>query len=1084
MPDAMERAVGVHREIVSEAVARGGGVELAAEGEGSGAAATFRSPAAALRAALDVQRAVRAREWPDGLAPRVRIALHAADLKHGLERNDAALALGRCSRLAAIACGGQTLVPRAIRELVVDRLPDGVELVDLGLHRLPDLGLPEHVYGVADGPQPEAPDALRSLDTLPNNLPYGLTSFVGRERELAEVAGVLGGARVLTLTGAGGCGKTRLALQVAADALDRFPDGVWRVELAPVSDTERVGQAVAEAVGVRPHRGQTALEAAAAHLKERRTLILLDNCEHVLEAAAEAAETLLRGCPGATVLATSRAPLDLSAETTWRVPSLSLPEDGSGESPHALAASDAVRLFIERATKVRPEFTEATAPVLAKICSELDGIPLAIELAAARVRLLSVEQIATGLSDRFRILTGGTRTALPRHRTLRASVDWSHALLSDEDRTLLRRLGVFVGGFTLEAAEQVCAVDERERCAIIDVLASLVDKSLVVVEERGRVARYRLLETVREYELELLREADELEAIRDRHCDFFLALAERVAPALLTSSAHQELDALDEDRANLDAALGWATETDGERALRLCAALIGGGLQRRRFTARDAACARALEKAGPEPTRLRAQVLSGRVLLLFYAGRHEEATAVAQEALEVAEEVGDPAEIGRALEALGKNAIATSDPAAVRPLLKRACALLRASGDDFSLVTTTQTMAWGHMYRGEYEEGEALLEEVFPIVERLGNPELLWWHWVGMALRHQHDGETERYFEFCERGLEAAREIGGPGESFIHSQIAIVELAQGRTAQALARLEASRERAVAAGAGLAFLSTELLLASAEAVLGDLDGARARLEALAASTADGIQLGWMAAQLADFLRVGGDAAGAEDWARKGLQVNERVAFPHCLSWCKEVLGRLAADRGDWSEAEAFFHEALALRAEKQQRLWLAQGLDGLAVVAAGLEAHGEATRLLGASARARSDLGTVRWALDQPHFEALERDLRVELGDEAFGAAWAEGSRLTIEEAVAWIRRARGSRKRPAAGWESLTPTELEVTRHAAEGLTNAEIGKAMFVTGGTVKTHLSHIYAKLGLRNRAELTAEATRRRSGNSAEV
>jgi predicted ATPase/DNA-binding CsgD family transcriptional regulator len=847
-----------------------------------------------------------------------------------------------------------------------------------------------------------------------------------------------------------------------------------------------VGQALADALGVRPQPEHSALETVVAHLSARRALVLLDNCEHLLEGVAETAQALLMGCPGATILATSRAPLELPTETTWYVPSLSLPEDDADDPLQALAGSDAARLFVERAANVRPDFTvtETTAPALAEVCSELDGIPLAIELAAARVPLLSVEQIAAGLSDRFRLLTRGAPTGLPRHRTLRASVDWSHELLSDAERALLRRLGVFVGGFTLEAAEQVCALDDSERAAIIDALASLVDKSLVAVEERGQAVRYRLLETVREYECELLREAEELDSTRDRHRDFFVALAECVAPALLGAGAQEGLDALDQDGANLDAALRWATDTDGECALRLCAALIWWWMRRGLFDVRDACCARALEVAGREPTPLHAQVLTGRAQLLTHAGRYEAATAVAREALEVAEEVGDPAEIGRALEAFGKVATMSSD-AAVRPLLKRARELLRASGEDLLLVTTTQTMAFGHLRRAEYDEGEALLEEVFPIVERMGNPDHLRWHWMGMALRHESGGDSERFFELAGRAIEVAPEIGDPRiESFTHAHIARMELAQGRTAEARARLEASREQAIAAGAGLALARTEFMLAGAEATLGDLDGARARLEAVAATITDGgIQLGSIEAQLADVLRVGGDAAGAEDWARKGLEVSERIHDPRDISWCKEILGRLAAERDDWTHAEALVHEALALRAEKQLWLWVPQTLDALAVVAAGLVAHEKAARLLGAAERARSDLGFVRWAPDEPRFEALERDLREEMGDEAFGAAWTEGSRLPMEEAVSWIRRARGSRKRPPSGWESLTPTQLEVAGHAATGLTNAEIGRAMFISPGTVKTHLSHIYAKLGLRNRAQLTAEASARRSANFAE-
>ena len=1083
-PDAMAQAVDAHREIVSEAAARGGGVELAAEGAGS-AAVAFRSPADALRAALDVQRAVHAREWPDKLAPGVRIALHTADLKPGLERNHGALALGRCSRLAAIARGGQTLMSRATRELVVAQLPDGVELVDLGFHGLPDLGRPEHVYGLADGDEPGERDALRSLDTVPNNLPRELTSFVGRERELAEIWGVLRNARLLTLTGAGGCGKTRLALQAAADALDRWPEGVWWVDLAPVTDQVTLGQALAEALGVRQVSGHSALKAAVAHLSTRRALVLLDNCEHVLDDAAEAVQALLKGCPEATILVTSRAPLDLPAETTWRVPSLSLPDPEASEPLRAVAESDAARLFIERATKVRPDFTvtDATAPALAEICSKLDGIPLAIELAAARVRLLSVEQLADGLSDRFRLLTGGDRTALPRHRTLRASVEWSHDLLSDDERMLLRRLAVFAGGFTLEAAEQVCALDDAAPTGILDVLASLVARSLVIGEERGPAMRYRMLQTVREYALERLREADEVATIRDRHRDFFLALAERTAPGLLTRDAQSRLDALDTERPNLNLALEWAIETDGERALRLCVALSFWWRMRGVYAAADATVCRALYAAERNPSSLRARGLWTLASLRTRGGRYREALDAAQVALAVAEEVDDAPAMAWAIDVIGRIRFG-SDPVGFRPLQERGLELARASGEELCRLSITQNIAIGHAVCGEYDVAERMFDEVRPTIEQRGYAEILATNWLWKANGYEAMGDAERFFECAERALEAAREIGdSPAEGTVHAHMAMFELAQGRVDEAAERLEASRERVLASGAGLALVSTEYMLAAVQATRGDLDGARSLLEAsLARDIGHGVHFAWTAAQLADVLRVAGDRDGAEVWARKALEVTERIQSPH-TSWCLEILGRLAVARASWSEAERLLHESLAKRSRLKLRRWLPQTLDALAEVAAGLSSYGEAARLLGAAERGRSDLGLVRWAPDVPRFEALARDLRMEMGDEAFCAAWSEGTRLDLEGAVGWISRGRGPRKRPPAGWESLTPTELEVARHVAAGLTNIEIGEAMFVSRGTVKTHLSHIYGKLGLRNRAELTAEATRRLQADSPE-
>jgi predicted ATPase/DNA-binding CsgD family transcriptional regulator len=1090
IPEAMAQAAGIQREIVSRAAARSGGEVLHRYVAGSAAAgpaavAVFRRAPDALTCALEVQRAAPAQEWPSSLELSVRVALHSAEIGVGLERNHAGVALRRCSHLCAIARGGQILLCRATRELVVSRLPGGVELVDLGVHRLSDLGRAERVYALLEGEPSGAVGGLRSLDTLPNNLPGELTTFVGRERELAELWGVLRNARLLTLTGAGGCGKTRLALQAAANALDRWPGGVWWVDLAPVTDQVTLGQALTEALGVRPVPGHSALKAAVAHLSTRRALVLLDNCEHVLDDAAEAVQALLKGCPEATILVTSRAPLDLPAETTWRVPSLSLPDPEASESLRAVAESDAARLFIERATKVRPDFTvtDATAPALAEICSKLDGIPLAIELAAARVRLMSVEQLAQGLSDRFRLLTGGDRTALPRHRTLRASMEWSHDLLSDDERTLLRRLGVFVGGFTLEAAEQVCALDDAAPTGIIDVLASLVAKSLVIGEERGPAMRYRMLQTVREYALERLREADEVATIRDRHRDFFLALAERTAPELLTRDVQSRLDVLDTELPNLNLALGWAIETDGERALRLCVALSFWWRMHGVYAAADATVCRALDAAERTPSSLRARGLWTLASLRTRGGRYREALDAARDALAVAEEVDDASAMAWAIDAIGRIRFG-SDPIGFRPLQERGLELARASGEEFCRLSIAQNIALGHAVCGEYDVAERMFDAIRPTIEQRGYPEVVASNWLGMAHGPEAMGDAERFFERTERAIEAAREVrDSAAEGTTHAHMAMFELAQGRVDEAAERLEASRERVLARGAGVALVSTEYMLAAVQATRGDLDGARSRLEALLArDIGRGVHFAWTAAQLADVLRVAGDRDGSEEWARRALEVAERIQSPHA-SWCMEILGRLAAARASWSEAERLLHDSLAKRSRLKLRRWLPQTLDALAEVAAGLSNYGKAARLLGAAERGRSDLGLVRWAPDEPRFEALARDLRMEMGDEAFRAAWSEGTRLGLEGAVGWISRARGPRKRPPAGWESLTPTELEVARHAAAGLLNLEIGKAMFVSRGTVKTHLSHIYAKLGLRNRAELTAEATRRLQADSPE-
>jgi predicted ATPase/DNA-binding CsgD family transcriptional regulator len=969
---------------------------------------------------------------------------------------------GRAAFLCAIARRGQIVMSRAARDLVGDRLPPRARLEDLGVHRLSDLGAPEHVWrqdhpDLVDGPAP------CSLSTLPNNLPYEPTSFVGRERELAEVRGLLVARRLVTLTGAGGCGKTRLAVQAAATAIEHFSEGVWVVELAQVSDPELVGQAVADALGVRPLLPwQSGLDAAVAYLATRKALLVLDNCEHLLDAAGRVAEAVTANCPNVTLLATSREPMGLPAEATWHVPSLSLPDAG--------------RLFATRASIVRRGVEATNAEEVAQICSALDGIPLAIELAAARVGVLSLEQVAAGLSDRFRLLRGSGRRT-PRHRTLRASVEWSHDLLTPAERMLFRRLGVFAGRFALEPVEDVVASDELDGASVLDVLASLVDKSLVAAEEHDAVIRYRLPETMREYALERLAEAGEVERFRTRHMEAFLALVERLAPDLRGARERGWLDLIDPDGPNLTAAVAWATETDGERALRLCSAMYLWWRMRGLFAVGEVACARALDVGGSAPVALCARVMWQRADLLALAGRYPDATATAEASLAIAEEVADESAMARALAVLGRVQF-LSDPAGCRPVLDRARELARRSGDDWCLVGTAQLMAFGHNVCDEYDEAERLLQESFPVIQRMGCQEFVAWHWLGLSYRHMTAGNRVRFTDLAGRALEAAREVGDPvTEGLAHAYIGTFELATGMTDRSLERVVRSRERVIASGAGMALPHTERLLARVLATKGRYHEARGMLESLIQSGAvSGWPLGSAMMQLADVLRVAGEAHAAEEWAGRAAAENERVGNRLHGSWSKAVLGLLAIDRGELDRAETMLQDALAERAEHGLRLWLPETLDGLAMVAERQGDHERAARLLGAAEAVRAKVGSARWPPDEPAVNAMRRRARAMLGGEAFRAAWQQGARLTVEEAIVWVRRGRGRRRRAHAGWESLTPTELEVARHTAAGLTNPEIAEAMFISRPTVKAHLSHIYVKLSVRNRSQLTAEVARR--------
>ena len=576
--EAMAEASARHDRIVREQIEGAGGQVFKTVGEAF--RAVFADPSAALAAAVAVQRAVGAEPWPPGSPVRVRVALHSGVC---VERDGDYFGpvVNRVARLLAAGHGGQVLVSGAAYGLLAGRLPGGIGLRDLGEHRLKDLGRAERVFQVTGPGLAEGFGPLRSLDdpALRHNLPSQATSFVGRAAELAELRSlVAGGSRLVTITGPGGIGKSRLAVQVAAEALDGAGDGVWLVELAPVADPELVARTVAAVLGVREEPGRPMLDTLVEAVGDRYLLVVLDNAEHVLGAAAKLADALMRSCPRACLLVTSREPLGISGEHVFRVPPLPVPPADLA-APGRLAAFESVQLFAERAVLHRQGFAvdDANAAAVAAVCVRLDGIPLALELAAARLGSLSVPEISSRLDQRFRLLTGGSRTALPRHQTLRALIDWSYDLLNPEERMVLDRLSVFAGGWTLEAAEAVTSAGDTGEWQVLDHLAALVDKSLVQADETHGSTRYRLLETVRHYAAErlALRPGSELDETRAAHRDHYLALVETAGAHLRGPDEAVWLDRLEAEFDNIRAALAFSVADPGgaEPGLRLAAGL-------------------------------------------------------------------------------------------------------------------------------------------------------------------------------------------------------------------------------------------------------------------------------------------------------------------------------------------------------------------------------------------------------------------------------------------------------------------------------------------------------------------------------
>jgi predicted ATPase/DNA-binding SARP family transcriptional activator len=597
--------------------------------------------------------------------------------------------------------------------------------------------MPEGTHPSRDVASRDAPgDASGSLVAFPGvrrtpgSLPLELTSFVGREREIAEVKRLSASHRCLTLTGPGGCGKSRLALAVAADVRGEFEDGAWWVELASLSDPELVPRAVASALKVREQPDQTLTETLLDHLAPKRMLLVLDNCEHLVDACAALVGALLRACSSLRVLATSREVLNVAGERAWLVPSLSLPDPRRSPSVEELARYEATHLFVQRAADALPGFapTEGDAEAVARACHRLDGIPLAVELAAARAKVLSVGQISARLDDSIGLLKGSSRSALPRHRTLRATMDWSHGLLSQDERVLFRRLSVFAGGWTLEAAEAVCAGEDLERYDVLDLLSSLVDKSLVSVAQvgGGEEARYRILETVRQYGREKLEESGEQAAVRRLHAGFLLRLAEIAEPALVGPEQGEWLKRLETEHDNLRAALAWLREEgEVEQGLRLGGALWRFWWLQDHLTEGRAQLEALLALPGAEAqTAERAKALYVLGVLASRrqaAGDEAEARRYQRESLSIYRELGDEPRTAAVLRELGRIGIELGDWATARPFLDESLKLERELGNEHGLALTLYSLGWLEHFRGENAAARPFLDEALALFRKLGD---------------------------------------------------------------------------------------------------------------------------------------------------------------------------------------------------------------------------------------------------------------------------------------------------------------------------------------------------------------------------
>jgi predicted ATPase/class 3 adenylate cyclase len=797
--DVYGRALAEHHALIRSSLAAHDGTELTMMGDGFFAA--FSSPRACVAAVLAMQQALQSHSWPGGGEPlRVRMGVHTGEAEQ-TTAGPVGLDVHRAARIAAVAHGGQILLSETAAALVRDFLPDGTMLTDLGVHRLKDLGCPERIFQLTAPGLPSEFPALRSLGNpaLLNNLPAELSAFVGRVAELKEILRLVDSSRLVTLTGPGGSGKTRLGLQTAAELLDENADGVWLVELAAVTDADSVPGAIAGVLGVTAQPGRAVIDTLVSALTPQRLMIVLDNCEHLIDACARAADAILRRCPQVHLLATSREPLGISGETIYRVPPMSLPaEDDSGSAPDELP--DAVALFVDRARQQGVSLTvdAGSGPLIAAICRRLDGMPLAIELAAARLRSLSLADLRDRLDQRFRLLIGGSRVALARQQTLLATVAWSYSLLDGAEQRLLRRLAVFPESFDLSAAEAVCGVAGMDRLDVAGLLGSLVDKSLVGTDQGPENLRYRLLETIRQFAGERLTEADDASAISAAHCDYFVSVAEQAGARLTGPDQGRWFAALDAERANLWRAGQYAARMpDGtSRVLRL------GAVLRRYWTTHGARAAAALIQPVLERPEARSDhrlfvdaaitVMSvnrgldvqvalrfgERVLaearqvgepslliealavhcgLYYFAREPERGVAFGAEAVALARRTGDNVLLGSSIQGY-LLCLDMTDPGAAEQLYAEAIACARRSGDRLTAHLLHNNASVHALRAGDAAAARAHLAQARQAGAEIGELSNVVAVNMGWVQRHEHDPEGAR--ATFQDGLRLSRRTG------------------------------------------------------------------------------------------------------------------------------------------------------------------------------------------------------------------------------------------------------------------------------------------------------------------------------------
>jgi predicted ATPase/class 3 adenylate cyclase/DNA-binding CsgD family transcriptional regulator len=973
----------------------------------------------AVSAAVAAQRTLATHPWPDGVSVRVRMGMHTGEPELASE-GYLGLDVHRAARIMSAGHGGQILLSQATRDLVEHDLPDGVSLRDLGEHRLKDLQRPSRLFQLIIADLPADFPPLKTLDSRPNNLPVQLTPLIGRGQEVAAVQQLLQreDVRLVTLTGPGGTGKTRLGLQVAAELCDLFPDGVYFVNLAPLSDPAFVVLTIAQTLGIREVVGQPLLEHLKGELQQKQLLLMLDNFEQVVSTASQVTD-LLAACPRLKVLVTSREVLRVRAEHEFAVPPLALPDPKHLPELAELSHYAAVALFLQRAQAMKSDFqvTAANARAIAEICVRLDGLPLALELAAARVKLFPPQALLARLDQRLAVLTSGARDAPLRHQSLRNMLAWSYDLLHTEEQRLFRRIAVFVGGCMLEGVEAVCAALDGEAAGVVDGVSSLIDKSLLQhTEQESQEPRLVMLETIREYALEALATSGEMEDTRRAHAAYYLRLAEEAEPELGGPLQTEWFKRLEREHGNLRAALQWlleqaedeGTRPSREMALRLAGTLwrfwvVRGYLSEGRHFLESA-----LTRSKEVTASVRAKALYAAGILATLQNDNVQAEAWGTESLALYVELGNKSRIPLSLYLLGLVAWKRGNLAAARSFLAEDLAISRELGHKGNIAWALSLLGRVVTEQGEYMKAHSSLEESLILFRESGDKRGIVNALFYLIRVNFFQGDAATARELAEERLTRSRELGYK------------------------------------------------------------------EGIATSL-------WLLGQVA---LSQGEIAAAHRLSEESLVLFREMENRQGTALSLSLLGKVEANQGDIVAARTLIQESLAIARTVDDHWWIAPFLENLASVIATDRDLQWAARLWGVAEALREAMGTPIPPVYRADYDRSVAAARAQLGEKAFSAAWAEGRKMTPEQALAAQGKAMEPTTMPARPESAppmksptfpagLTAREVEVLRLLAMGLTDAQIAEQLVLSLHTVHAHLRTIYSKLGVTSRSAATRYA-----------